>query len=166
MRRGATKLTVSAQVGKTHAAFLSKYLKLALASLAHGDRLVAPARLQALREVSIVLINDRIMEELHQRHMNIAGPTDVLTFPLDVDSRGRVMSGEVLICVPEARRRAILHNSSTRNELLLYALHGLLHLLGHDDRTARAFAAMHKAEDQILMRLGIGPVFSAGEKSR
>lgn len=46
------------------------------------------------------------------------------------------------------------------HELLLYALHGLLHLSGFDDRTDSEFAAMHAREDEILTRLGVGPVFS------
>jgi hypothetical protein len=49
-------------------------------------------------------------------------------------------------------------------ELLLYALHGMLHLAGFDDRTARGFATMHRTEDDILTRLGVGPVFSAPGK--
>jgi hypothetical protein len=43
--------------------------------------------------------------------------------------------------------------------LLLYGLHGMLHLCGFDDRTERAFRAMHAKEDEILTRLGVGPVF-------
>jgi probable rRNA maturation factor len=92
--------------------------------------------------------------------MNIAGPTDVLTFPLESDSRGRYVVGEVILCVPEARRRAKSEGTLVRNELLLYAVHGLLHLCGFDDTTARGFKRMHHTEDQILNELGIGPVFS------
>ena len=91
--------------------------------------------------------------------MGVAGPTDVLTFPLDVDSRGRATSGEVVVCVPEARRRAREHGHPVERELLLYSLHGLLHLCGYDDRNARDFRRMHRTEDAILTQLGIGPVF-------
>jgi len=100
------------------------------------------------------------MSELHEQFMSIAGPTDVLTFPLDVDARGRPVSGEVVVCLPEARRQARNRKVPVEQELLLYALHGLLHLCGYDDRTGRAYRAMHRTEDQILTRLGVGPVFS------
>jgi ssRNA-specific RNase YbeY (16S rRNA maturation enzyme) len=46
-----------------------------------------------------------------------------------------------------------------RMELLLYALHGMLHLSGFDDRTDRDFALMHRTEDSILESLGFAPVF-------
>jgi probable rRNA maturation factor len=99
------------------------------------------------------------MSALHEQFMNVSGPTDVLTFPLETDSRGRAVSGEVVLCVPEARRAARHHRTSTGRELLLYAIHGMLHLSGFDDRTESAYKKMHSKEDEILTRLGIGRVF-------
>jgi hypothetical protein len=43
---------------------------------------------------------------------------------------------------------------------LLYAIHGVLHLAGYDDRTRRGFVRMHQREDRILKRIGVGPVFN------
>ena len=118
-----------------------------------------------LAELSVALVGDATMSALHERHMGIAGPTDVLTFELDRDGRGRVISGEVVVCVAQARRQA---KGPLKEEVLLCALHGMLHLNGLDDRTPRQFNAMHRQEDLILTRLGIGRVFSpdktAGER--
>jgi rRNA maturation RNase YbeY len=100
------------------------------------------------------------MSQLHLQFMNLAGPTDVLTFPLDVDRHGRAISGEVVVCVPEARRRALREGTDVRRELLLYALHGMLHLCGFDDRTESGYATMHRTEDKILTEIGVGPVFA------
>ena len=61
---------------------------------------------------------------------------------------------------PRARRRARAEGVPVERELLLYALHGMLHLAGFDDRTDRDFAAMHRTEDDILTRIGVGAVFS------
>lgn len=105
------------------------------------------------------------MARLHKQFMNIPGPTDVLTFELARDSRGRVVEGEIVLCVPEARRRAREHGIPLAHELLLYAIHGLLHLSGYDDLTEADFRAIHRAEDRILKRLGIGPVFEPGPVS-
>jgi len=124
-----------------------------------------------LRELSVALVGDRKITGLHARFLGIREPTDVVTFPLELDRRGRVLAGEVVVCVPEARRRAKELRNSVRNELLLYALHGMLHLCGFDDRTAGGFARMHRMEDSLLSRLGVGPVFrphltSAGKDRR
>jgi probable rRNA maturation factor len=144
-------LSLSASLGRAHAPYLRRHLRAA-------HRVLRPA----LKELSVALVNDRRMSELHLQFMGVDGPTDVLTFPLDYDGRGRPVAGEVVVCVPEARRRAREHEVSVERELLLYALHGLLHLCGYDDRTGPAFRAMHRTEDQILTRLGVGPVFSPG----
>jgi probable rRNA maturation factor len=114
-----------------------------------------------LTDVSIALVNDTTMSDLHIRFMNLPGPTDVLTFPLDDNS-----NGEIVICVPEAARRAKEHGSTVRNELILYAIHGLLHLCGMDDRTQRGFERMHRMEDEILTEIGVGRVFARENKPR
>ncbi len=142
-------LAVSAQVGKADVPFLRKHLRCAHA-------IVSPA----LLELSLALVNDARMAQLHQQFMNIPGPTDVLTFELEHDRRGNVTSGEVIVCVPEARRQAAERGIELRMELLLYALHGMLHLCGFDDRTDRGFRTMHRREDDILTALGFGPVFA------
>ena len=113
-----------------------------------------------LKDLSIAIVAAKEMAALHKAYLRQAGPTDVLTFELEHDSRKRVTSGEIVICSSVAKERARGLGHSTQNELLLYAIHGLLHLSGFDDRTASAFAAMHAKEDQILTRLGIGPIFS------
>jgi probable rRNA maturation factor len=142
------ELSIAADVGKQFAPFLRSKLR-------RAHRLLkAP-----LRQLSLALVNDRTMSELHAQFMGIAGPTDVLTFPLDFDHRLQVIGGEVVLCVPEARRRAKNLGNSVENELLLYAVHGMLHLCGFDDRTDSSFRRMHRKEDEILTKIGVGPVF-------
>ena len=144
-------LQITAAAESRHVPFLRRHLRAA-------HRILRPP----LRELSVALVGDTKMSALHKQFMGISGPTDVLTFPLDVDAGGRPVAGEVVVCVPEARRRAKEHGVSLERELLLYALHGLLHLCGYDDRTDASFRAMHRTEDQILTRLGVGPVFAPG----
>jgi len=119
-----------------------------------------------LCELSVALVGDRRMSELHHEFLGLVGPTDVLTFELDTNPRGRVTAGEIAICVPEARRQARRRGGKVEQELLLYAVHGMLHLCGFDDRTDRGFQLMHRREDQILTALGVGPVFRSEPKPR
>ena len=115
-----------------------------------------------LREMSLVLVGDAVMSRLHKEYMDIDGPTDVLTFPIDENARGQVVSGEVVVCIPEARRQAKVRGTPLAAEVLLYSLHGMLHLCGFDDRNERDFRRMHRTEDKILTRLGIGAIFQMG----
>jgi probable rRNA maturation factor len=119
-----------------------------------------------LKELSLVLVGDREMSRLHERFLGHSGPTDVLTFEVDHDGRGHVVAGEVVACVSLARRMARKFDASIERELLLYALHGMLHLCGYDDKSAAGFRAMHAKEDQILTQLAVGPVFAARRRLR
>jgi probable rRNA maturation factor len=112
--------------------------------------------------MSLVLVGDAVMSRLHNEYMKLDGPTDVLTFPIDQNNRRQIVSGEVFVCIPEARRQARARGTSLASEVLLYSLHGLLHLCGFDDRNERDFRRMHRTEDKILTRLGIGAVFQTG----
>lgn len=142
------RLTLHAAVGAKHLPFLRKHL-------AAAHRLLSPP----LQELSVALVGDAHMSSLHKQFMQIDGPTDVLTFPLEFDAEGREIAGEVVICVPEAARQARIRGTAINKELLLYALHGVLHLSGFDDRTEAGFRQMHRKEDDILTELGLGPVF-------
>jgi probable rRNA maturation factor len=155
-RRAPFHLVITGEAGREQVGFLRKHLPAA-------RRLI---KASVVGELSLALVGDETMAALHVQFMGIDGPTDVLSFPLDFDAEGRVSSGEVVVCLPEARRQAERHQIPVERELLLYALHGLLHLSGHDDRTAAGFRAMHRAEDEILMQLGIPATFSPKNVSK
>ena len=143
-------LTISALAGKPYVPFVKKHLK-------HASRFLrAP-----LHDLTVIFVGDRRMIELHRQFMNLPTTTDVLTFPIDEDARSRPLSGEVYVCIPESRRQARKRRTQVAHEVLLYALHGMLHLCGFDDRTDAEYRKMHRAEDAILTRLGIGRVFDS-----
>lgn len=83
-------------------------------------------------ELSVSLVTDEEMADLHARYMNEPGPTDVLSFPLDQDDRdedGVRLLGDVVIA-PEVAARNNADDPGSEIRLLL--VHGILHLLGHD----------------------------------
>jgi probable rRNA maturation factor len=75
-------------------------------------------------ELSLSLVTAGEMEELHQRYLGEAGPTDVLAFAMDEDD----LLGDVVIC-PEV---AATQNADLAEELRLLVVHGILHILGYD----------------------------------
>ena len=78
---------------------------------------------------------------------------------------GGPIDGDLVLCVDEARRRAAELGHDARVELLLYAVHGLLHLAGEDDHEPDAHRRMHEREDAILTGLGLGPVYSKAARA-
>lgn len=150
-----TELAVTAVAGTAHRSlvtYLERWLPPAVQLLASTPL-----------SISIALVGDRRMAALHEKFSDVSGPTDVLTFELEHDADGRPTNGEIVLCVPFARRVAKRRGTTLENELLLYALHGVLHLSGFDDRAPAAHARMHAEEDRILREIGIGPVFQRGE---
>ncbi len=132
--------------------WLKKKLRLALALTA--------ARSGTWR---IYLIGDAAMTEMHQRTLGINTTTDVLTFDWrNHTTDRRCLELETLIDRDVARRQARQFHHPVAWEVLLYAIHSLLHVQGYDDRTARQARRIHRREDQILLALGIGPVYAAG----
>jgi len=114
-----------------------------------AERLAAAVALTAapVAELRVRVVDDADMIRLHERSLGLATTTDVLTW-----SSGREI--DVAICADEAVRRAGEFGHPVRDELLLYAVHGLLHGLGHDDATPEAFERMHAEESRILAALG------------
>jgi probable rRNA maturation factor len=104
--------------------------------------------------LSLAIVDEEEMTELNRRFLGRREPTDVLSFPMrDEDESG--MFGEVVVCADVAAREAGRRRLAYDTELALYALHGLLHLLGYDDRTAPQRERMGKRENEILAAFGL-----------
>lgn len=115
--------------------------------------------------LGLIVVADDEMARLHEQWKRVPGTTDVLTFDLaEDDAPENQPDGDIVVCLDEARRQADHHGHTPRQELLLYAVHGLLHLLGEDDHDDDAYAQMHRREDELLTALGVGPVFSPGPR--
>lgn len=131
---------------------------LAAAVATHLSRAVAVLGVPVER-LSVRLLGDASMAELHRRHCGIDGPTDVLSFP--AAPAGEPVDADVACGVAVAAREAAARGHRLEEELLLYALHGLLHCLGHDDHDPEAFALMHAEEDRVLAAIGVAARFAS-----
>lgn len=106
--------------------------------------------------ISIRVIGDREMDAAHRRWSDVPGTTDVLTFESREDEALEI---DLLLCRDEAARRAEEFGHDIDRELLLYAVHGILHCLGHDDHQDEARTMMHREEDRLLAAVGVGAVY-------
>ena len=108
--------------------------------------------------VSLVLTGDEGIRALNRDFRDVDRPTDVLSFPLadpadPADPGAAVFLGEIYISVDTARAQARAARRPFEREVAHLALHGLLHLLGHDHPTAAARRGMAAAEARLLRRL-------------
>ena len=100
--------------------------------------------------ISIVGVNDRRCRRLNRTFLGHDYVTDVISFPLE---EVPLLEGEIYINLDRARVQAGEYRVSTRHELARLAIHGTLHLTGHDDRTRAQAARMHGREDAVLTRM-------------
>jgi probable rRNA maturation factor len=114
-------------------------------------------RIHPLAELSIVVLDEQAMEHYHVTYMDLPGPTDVMAFPMDELRAPRDeeepepgLLGDVLLCPPVAERQAREAGHSTRDELDLLLVHGILHLLGHDHAEPEEKAVMFGLQGQLL----------------
>ncbi|HVX83255.1 MAG TPA: rRNA maturation RNase YbeY [Phycisphaerae bacterium] len=119
---------------------------------------------------TITVVGDAAMKALHRRTMGLGTTTDVLTFDMRDDPprtrEGAAVELDTVLCADEARRRAAEHGHTPRRELLLYAVHSLLHVQGFDDVTPAKARRMHRREDALLQAIGVGAVYAPPAKAR
>ncbi len=113
-------------------------------------------------EVSIVLADDKYIQELNSQYRGINRPTDVLSFALRegeepeiIDGASEELLGDIVISLETAARQAEEYGHSLQRELAYLSVHGLLHLLGYDHETEAAQNLMRMAEEDILAACGL-----------
>ena len=126
-------------------------------------------------DVEIAVVGDAEIAALNERYLSHRGPTDVLSFDLSDNPPPpagrpggrrrtvgdaeppfrRTIVGQVVVSADTARRSASQIGHSTGAELALYVIHGLLHLLGHDDLSEPGRTRMHARQRELAARLGL-----------
>jgi len=123
----------------------------------------AMLELGASGSVRVRAVRDAEMADAHQRWLDAPGTTDVITSDLSEgrSASNRVLDADLLVCVDEARRQAHSRGHGFEAELTLYAVHGMLHCLGHDDQSEAQAERMHRVEDEVLGAIGVGAAYAA-----
>jgi probable rRNA maturation factor len=111
-------------------------------------RAIRRLRIRAPGTLAIAFIDSRRMRRLNKRFLRHDRGTDVLSFRYE----GEPIVGEILVAPGVARRYATRHGVRYEDELARYVVHGLLHWLGHEDRTAAERRKMRVMEDWLLER--------------
>lgn len=108
--------------------------------------------------LSILLVGDAAIRKLNRNYRGFDRATDVLSFPLEGERRGRSVPrflGDVVISVPTARRQAKVYDAAPQRELERLLIHGILHLLGHDHHRRDERARMQREERRLAAAIGM-----------
>lgn len=116
-------------------------------------------------ELSVLLLNEKEIAQINETFLRHKGSTDVITFNyLDSPARTTV-AGDVLVCVDEAIGQARRFRTTWQSELVRYIVHGVLHLLGYDDRRKTSRQKMRRAENALMRQLSARERLSRGRES-
>lgn len=109
-------------------------------------------------ELGISLVGAREMTLLNETFLKHEGSTDIITFDYQEPGTGNrkpesKLHGELFICVDEAILQAKRFRSTWQSEIVRYMVHGILHLLGHDDLKPALRRRMKREENRLVRRL-------------
>ena len=105
-------------------------------------------------EVNLVFVDIDEMTELHIKWMDEGGPTDVLSFPMDMPASQSeaVTLGDIVISPLVAAQQAATAGHSTDHEIFILAAHGLLHILGYDHANAADEKIMFALQEDLVKK--------------
>ncbi len=103
--------------------------------------------------ISVVLTNNTRIRSINRKHLQHDYVTDVIAFELEASPR---MEAEIYVNLDRARVQAKDYGDSFTGETRRLVIHGLLHLVGYDDKSARGRLRMKRKEDEILTDLRRG----------
>ncbi|GAA1393770.1 rRNA maturation RNase YbeY [Luteococcus peritonei] len=114
-------------------------------------------RIHPQSDLSILLVDEPTMENYHVRFMDLPGPTDVMSFPMDElrapeddEEAPQGLLGDIVLCPAVTERQAAENGRRPEEEAEYLLIHGLLHLLGHDHAEPEEKAVMFGLNDQII----------------
>lgn len=126
-------------------------LAIAESSLRRLVEFVLASERRDIESVDVAVVDAEEIESLNRRYLGHPGPTDVLSFDLaEADARG--ISAQIIVCSEVALAEAPRHNLSPDEELMLYVIHGLLHLVGYDDAEAGQAERMKSRQEELLAK--------------
>ncbi|AZQ76716.1 rRNA maturation RNase YbeY [Flaviflexus ciconiae] len=115
-------------------------------------------RIHPASDLTVMLVDEATMSDLHVKWMDEEGPTDVLSFPMDEVRPAPAghepvegLLGDVVVCPAVAAEQAKVAGHATIEEVLLLVTHGILHVLGYDHATPEEEREMFGLQRKLLL---------------
>lgn len=111
--------------------------------------------------MSVILTNEKNIQNINKEYRNIDKVTDVLSFPMfekeeiDLVKEQEEVLGDIIVCIPVIKRQAIEYGHSEEREFAYMLVHGFYHLMGYDHIVEEDKVIMRAKEENILNKLGI-----------
>lgn len=113
-------------------------------------------------ELCVRLVDAAESAELNGRYRHKQGPTNVLSFPAELEVPDARFWGDIVICVPLVHSEAAAQDKPVAEHFAHLVVHGVLHLLGYDHQSAAEAEQMETLEKRILGRFGVADPYREG----
>ena len=101
-----------------------------------------------IRELNYIFCNDAYLSQINQQYLNHDTLTDIITF--DHSETSGAIEGDIFISIERVKENAEKYNTPFERELFRVMVHGLLHLMGYDDKTPAQKKVMRRKEEEFL----------------
>ena len=119
-----------------------------------GVHVLAAMQVNPNVDVTIRMVDEQTMADLHVQWMDLPGPTDVMSFPMDEIAPGddtEGILGDIVMCPAVASEQAQAAGHTMQDEIFLLTVHGLLHLMGYDHAEPAEKAEMFALQRRLLL---------------
>ena len=116
-------------------------------------KMVIEQEKQQLQNLNFIFCSDQYLWQLNQEYLNHDSFTDIITF--DSSDSHKIIEGEVFISIDRVRENAALNDTTFIQELYRVMIHGVLHLIGFNDKTKTQRQTMRAKEDASISLLKI-----------
>jgi probable rRNA maturation factor len=104
-------------------------------------------------EITVIFVNDKLIRKINLKFLKRNSATDVIAF--DISDNKKQFLADIVISTDTAVRNARIFKTWVYHELYLYVIHGVLHILGYDDKSPRQRKIMQRKANQVLSKLNI-----------
>ncbi|OQB10714.1 MAG: Endoribonuclease YbeY [Candidatus Omnitrophica bacterium ADurb.Bin205] len=113
-------------------------------------KILKKEKIGASGEIVVSFVTNHLIRKLNSRYLKKYSFTDVLAFETTALFNKKGFYADIIISVDTARRNSKIYKTALSYELKLYAVHGLLHLLGYDHNLAKNNRLMRKKEEEYV----------------
>jgi len=100
-----------------------------------------------IRNLNFIFLKDKEIFQLNCKYLHHFYSTDIITFNYDYKN---TVNGDIYISIEKVKRNSVVYNSKLRNELFRVMIHGILHLIGYNDKKYKEILIMRKKENYYL----------------
>lgn len=102
--------------------------------------------------ISVVFCDNKFISGLNRKFFRKSQATDVISFPLQDDRTAQYL-GEIAVSVEQAKRMCDFYGKKWQEELVLYLIHGILHLIGYNDIKKKERMVMERKQEEMLSKI-------------